>query len=188
MEMPILAFKIADQKKKSTTVLRTFRIPQSMNSSLEAEAKNRGLSVNALVSSLITKFDGWDRIADRFHFVSLTDDLLKALLAHASDEEIVTIAEGIGFRLATEAMIFWSKEFTVESFIAYLTSRCRYAGYGNMEYEKKGTSHVMALQHSLGVKWSLFLQHLIDNVLRKKLGITPRIEVSETIVIVHFTS
>ena len=183
-----LAFKTPDHKRKPTTVLRTFRFPQSLSSSLEAEAKNRGLSVNALVSSLITKFDNWDRFADRFHFISLTDDLLKAILTHMSDEEIATIAETIGTRVAEEAMIFWYKDVSVESLITYLTNRCRYAGYGNMEYEKKGNNHVIALQHRLGNKWSIYLHHLMDTVLRKKLGIVARFEVTETIVIVHFTS
>ena len=183
-----MAFKTPDHKRKPTTVLRTFRFPESLNSSLEAEAKNRGLSVNALVSSLITKFDNWDKLADRFHFIALTDDLLKAILSHMSDDEIATIADTLGSRVAEEAMFFWYKDVSVESLVTYLTNRCRYAGYGNMEYERKGTSHVIALQHRLGYKWSIYLHHLIDNVLRKKLGIVGRFEVTETIVIVHFTS
>jgi len=168
--------------------LRTFRIPQDLSSSLEDEAKNRGLSVNALVTSLLSKFDKWDKLADRFHFVSLTDDLLRAVLAHVSDEEIVAIAENIGSRVAEEAMIFWYKEVSVEVLVTYLTNRCRYAGYGNIEYEKKGAEYVIALQHTLGNKWSIYLHHLMDNVLRKKLGIVARFEITETIVIVRFTT
>jgi len=174
-------------ERRSPTVLRTFRLLRELNASLEVEAKNRGLSVNALVSSLITKFDSWDRFADRFHFVSLTDDVLQLILAQSSDEQIAQIADTVGARIVGEGMMFWYKEATVESLITYLNNRCRYAGYGNLEYEKKGNTHVIALQHRLGIKWSIYLHHIIDNVLRKRLGIVGRFETSESSVIVHFT-
>ena len=105
-----------------------------------------------------------------------------------SDEEIAAIAESVGTRVAEDAMIVWYKNVSVESLVTYLTNRCRYAGYGNMEYERKGNNHVIALQHRLGNKWSIYLHHFMDTVLRKRLGIVARFEVTETIVIVHFTS
>ncbi|HUK49986.1 MAG TPA: hypothetical protein VLV18_03025 [Terriglobales bacterium] len=174
-------------ERKSSTILRTFRLPRELNTSLEVEARNRGLSVNALVSSLISKFDNWDRFADRLPFISTTDELFKTFLSEVDDEKIVSMAETVGPRVVREAMIFWSKETSVDSFVKYLNNRCRYAGYGNFEYEKKGTTHVMALQHSLGSKWSLFLHHVMDNVLRKSLGIVAHFDVSESSVMARFT-
>ncbi len=183
-----MALKSQEPRTKSSTALRTFRIPRNLISVLESESKGRGISANALVSSLITRFNDWDRFADRFDFFSLTDDLFKAFLDEIREERIIAIADTMGARIAKDATMFWSKETTVESLVEYLNHRCRYAGYGSMEYEKKDRNHTIILQHKLGYKWSLFLQHTLDQVLRNPVGIVAQIVISETNVVMHFTS
>ena len=155
---------------------------------LESEGKNRGLSANALMTSLISRFDNWDRFADRFDFFSVTDDLFKAFIDELADDKVIAIAQTLGARIARDGIIFWSKEVSVESLIAYLNNRCRYAGYGNLQYEKKDRKHVVILQHGLGPKWSLFMQQTLDQVLRKPLGITAQFETSETTIVARFTA
>jgi len=155
---------------------------------LEEEAKNRGVSANALITSLITKFDNWDKIADRFNFFSVTDELFKAFINEVPDERVIAVAETLGARTARDATMFWSKEVSVESLVDYLNNRCRYAGYGNLQYEKRDRKHTLILQHRLGPKWSVFIQHTLDQVLRKPLGIVAQFETSETSIVARFTT
>jgi len=177
-----------EAKAKSSTVLRTFRIPRNLIATLEAEGKNRGLSANALMTSLISRFDNWDRFADRFDFFSITDDLIKAFLEEVPEDRVVAIAETFGARIARDGIMFWSKEVSVESLVEYLNNRCRYAGYGNLQYEKKDQKHTLILQHSLGLKWSIFIQHTLDQVLKKPLGITAQFETTESSIVARFTT
>jgi hypothetical protein len=176
-----------DQNHETTTTkLRTFRLSQGIISTLQAEAKRRELSVNALVSAIILRFLGWDRFADQFRFVSLTSDLLLAMLSGVSDEEIARTADTTGTRRAEEFMKLWPEGSSpLDGFVAYLNNRCRYAGYGNLSYEVKGERRVLTIEHGLGIKWSIFLQHVIENILRK-LGIASRFQISENTVTVHF--
>ena len=62
----------SQSSKKDGTVLKTFRIPKHLYSVLELEAKARGLSPNALVSMIFTKFANWDRYSTRFGYVSIS--------------------------------------------------------------------------------------------------------------------
>lgn len=175
------------RKTKSKTALRTFRISSHLISVLESESKNRGISPNALIGYLLYRFDNWDRFAERFDFFSITADVFQALLDQVTDAEIARIAETIGARVAKEAMLFWAKEATVASFIEYLGNRCRYAGYGHFEYAENDHNHTIVIKHKLGPKWSLFLQHSMDQVLRKSLGISGNYEASETSIVIRFT-
>jgi hypothetical protein len=140
------------------------------------------------VTSLISRFDNWERFADRFDFFSLTDDLFKALIGEVAEDKIVAIAQTYGARIARDGIMFWSREISVESLVEYLNNRCRYAGYGNMQYEKKNSKHTIILQHGLGMKWSVFMQHTLDQVLRKPLGISAQFETTETSIVARFTA
>jgi len=182
-----LALRDSNHQKRAATTLRTFRIPKTLIPTLEAEAEARGISVNAVVTSLISKYENWDRFAERFRFIALTDELIKSMLNHLTDEEIAQIGSTLGARTTEEGMMFWYKEASAESLVTYLRNRCRFANFGNLEYERRGSSHLIALQHGMGRKWSLFIQCSIEGVLKNRLGIVPQFEVSDTMVIVRFT-
>ncbi len=149
---------------------------------------NRGISPNALVTYLITKFDSWDRFAERFDFLSITGQTFKAFLDVANDDEVTVIAQTVGARITEEGMLFWSKEVSVQSFIDYLNNRCRFAGYGHFEQAENNHTHTIIIHHGLGHKWSLFLHHSLNQVMIKSLGINGNFETSETDFIVRFSS
>jgi len=175
------------QKPRKSTVLRTFRFPSRLEEALETEAQNRGLSPNALVSLVLTKMVNWDRFADRIESVTVTDDLFKPIIDEMSEEKVIALAQTVGVRAASDAMMFWSKEVSLDSFLVYLDNKCRYSGYGKLEYENRTRSHVLVLQHDLGIKWSIFLQHVTDGILSKRLNLSPRFETSESNVTIHFS-
>lgn len=176
------------EKKRIKTVLRTFRIPQNLNDILESEAGSRGISPNALVSSIITKFANWDRFAERFGCICVTQELFKTIFEHVPDEELAVIAENNAVRITKEALMFWYKQSTADAFLTYLDSRCKYAGFGEFEYQKRqGGQCVFALHHRLGEKWSAFLKQYFDKTMRI-IGITTaRFEASEDEIIGNLT-
>ena len=155
---------------------------------LEAEGKRRGLSANALMTSLIARFDNWDRFADHFDFFSLTDVLFRKFIDEVEDDRIIAIARQSGATVARDGMLFWSKELTLESLVEYLDNRCRYAGYGSLQYEKKDRKHTLILQHKLGRKWSIFMQHTLDELFKNPLGISAQFDTTETSVVARFTT
>jgi hypothetical protein len=175
-------------KSRIETVLRTFRIPRELNNALESEAVDRGISPNALLSSILTKFANWDRIADRIVRVSVSQELLRNIFDHVPNEEIGKMAEIHAGHTMREAMLFWSKELTIDSFLTYVENRCKYAGWGQFERSKEaGGRHVIAIHHHLGPKWSSFLGQCFERSLRT-LGIpTARFEASEGLVVANFT-
>lgn len=153
--------------------------------SLQLEARRRGLSVNALVTSILWEFNDWNRFADRFRFVALGNDLIEAMLSNISDEQIVRIAQASENRVIEEGMMFWRRESGLDGLVSYLNNRCRYAGYGNVMYERKRKNHVLTIEHGLGKKWSIYLEYTLNTAL-KKLGISAQIESNENTVTAKF--
>jgi hypothetical protein len=173
--------------RKNSTVLKTFRLPKSIESILEREAKVRDLSVNALAQVIFTKFVHWDRFAARFGYVAITHETLRSLLDLADDEGLVESAQKVGAQVPKEAVLFWFKKVNVDTFLSYLENVSKFGGHAQYEHQTSGGDYTITLRHDLGIKWSKWLRHFLDQALRKMLGVAAQFEFSESEVICRFS-
>ena len=75
------------------------------------------MSVNSLITTMITKYAEWDRYAEKFGFVSLTYDSLKLILETSDDNKITQIGKDLSERTIREFLMFWFKRIDIESFL-----------------------------------------------------------------------
>jgi hypothetical protein len=174
--------------RKEGTVLKTFRYPRRLNVSLEEEARAKGLSPNALVSMIFTKYINWDRYAEKFGFVSITHETLRFLLSCVDMERLVSAAQESGAQVPKEAVMFWFKKMDINTFLSYLENVCRYAGQAEYEFQASGGDYTITLRHEFGMKWSYWLKYSLDASLRKTLRIVAQFELAEGEVVCKFSA
>jgi hypothetical protein len=67
-------------------------------------------------------------------------------------------------------MMFWFKKTSSQvqenELLDQVALYCRYAGLANYEIGTEGRHHVIILHHEMGRKWSLFLSHIIVQVMK----------------------
>jgi len=78
------------KKKRRKTILKTIRISQELDELLQKDAQLQRSTVNALISSIFTKYSEWDRYEEKFGYVSVTRQLFRALLEAAGEEKIAS--------------------------------------------------------------------------------------------------
>jgi hypothetical protein len=178
--------RVGQDVKRNGSVLKTFRLPKSLESVLELEAKARGLSLNALASTVFTKFVQWDRFAARFGYLAITHETLRALLDLADDEHLTEAAQKVGAQIPNEAVLFWFKKVNVDTFLAYLENVCKFGGHAEYECQNSGGDYSITLRHDHGIKWSKWLKYSLDGALRKMLGVSAQFETTESEVICRF--
>jgi hypothetical protein len=178
----------AFSRRKSNTVLRTFRLPERIDEVLRSEAGAKGLSPNALASMIITRFADWDRFAGRFGFIAVTQELFKEILCQSDEKYLDNFARELGGRLPKEAMLFWFKEVSLENLIRYMSDRCKYAGYGEFESQERMGRYTLEIRHTLGKRWSDFLQSYFDAAFKEMFHITAKFEITETAVIMRLSN
>ena len=101
--------------RKGTTIL-TIGLTRELDNLLQKDAKAKRMSVNSLITTMITKYAKWDRHAEKFGFVSLTYDSLKSILETSDDNKITQIGKDLGERAIREFLMFWFKRIDIESF------------------------------------------------------------------------
>jgi len=108
------------------TLLRTIRITKELKDLLQRDAKLKRISVNALISSIMTKYAEWDRFRERYATISLSPHGLCAFLESVDDEKIEIISRELGASLTREFILFVFKKINLETYLSYLSLLCRY--------------------------------------------------------------
>jgi len=172
---------------KKKTVLRSIRISQELDELLQKDAKNKRISVNALISTMMTKYAEWDRFADKFGYVTLTSETFKTILEITDEKKLSELAKVIGARLPKEVMLFWFKKTDLEAFLSYVDLYGKYSDLFQYELDKEGDRYTITAHHELGENWSTFLKIFIGEAMKDTLGIIPEFEVSKSSIVARFS-
>ena len=172
-----------NEHKKTST--RTIRLSKYLDNVLQKDAKEKRVTVNSLVSSIITKYAEWDRYAETFGFISVARLGFNSIIESVDDEKLKQIAQELGSRQAQELIMFWFKKMTPETYLAFLSLFCRYSGAAKYEIETDERNYTITLHHELGEKWSIFLAHLTAGIF-DTLKITPKFDVTKNSVVFRF--
>jgi len=172
--------------REKKTVLRTIRITQKLDDLLNKDAQVKGIGVNALISTIMTKYTEWDRFTDKFGFISIAGGTFKSLLEAVDDEKLVDIAKELGSKMPKAVTLFWFKKMNLETFLKTISLFQTYSGLLTNEQEINESSCTITFHHNLGQKWSIFLRHFISQTVKNEFGIVPQAEASENSLVLSF--
>jgi hypothetical protein len=168
------------------TRLRTFRIEEHLDSILQKDAKSKGISVNSLLSLILTKYAEWDRYIEKFGTITVKRDSFKMMLSAINDDKVTDISQELGDMVPSQFVLFWFKKNTLENYLKYISLICKHGGFAQYEIEQDGGEYTITLIHELGDKWSNFLATWMKTGMRITVGIVPRINVIRNTVICRF--
>jgi hypothetical protein len=172
--------------KTKKSLLRTVRITPELDEVLQKDAQAKRVSVNALLTTILTKYAEWDRYAERFGYMTISKDLFTSVLGAADETRLAQAALELGNRLPKEVILFFFKELNVDTFLAYMTLTCKYGHIGENEVETHGRNYTVTIHHDLGEKWSNYLSSFIGQTMKNQLGIMPQFDVIKNSFVTRF--
>jgi hypothetical protein len=146
------------------------------------------MNLNAFMQMLLTKYFEWDKYAEKFRFVQIPHELFMELIEAGDEGRVLGICREQG-RLVKEAILFWFKEATLETFLRYTNLVMKYSLGNQAEYDFKmeGKNAMMTVHHQFGGKYSRGFAELLGTAIRQSLGIEPSFEATERQIMIRFT-
>jgi len=172
--------------RQRKTTLRTFRFPEELAHALEAEAQEQGLTLNALVSLILTKHEEWDVKAAKFGYIPTYKPIFESLLQTSDEASLNRVGRTILAPMWKEMASFWFEDSSEDRILDLLSMRSRHLPYVQTEVRKEGRKCTIVTHHDLGPKWSIVLQGALDELVRKSFHVQPTISVGDTVVTVDF--
>ena len=175
---------VTARAKKS--VVRSIRITKELDDVIRQDAEDAGVSSNALIASVLAKYAEWDRLADRFGFVTMARGGFRALLEEIEDERLLDLAENFAPSLSREVALHFFKKVNFETYYRLLMGVFRYGHLGEYYVEMGKDGDTLTIHHDLGRKWSLLLSRAIGQSFEAIANLSPEASIEESTFILSF--
>ncbi len=170
------------------TVARTIRLDPAIDDVLSQEADQSGLTHTAVTTKALRKYVAFDRFADKTGGLTISKETLSRILAFLSDEEAEVVGSVANFagKNAKQFMNLMVGSSSLEDFFHLLQILSTYGHLFEFEHQIEGTKHHLIFAHSMGSKWSSFLQGAVQSTLKEAFGLRGRFEKTESLVSCSF--
>jgi hypothetical protein len=142
--------------------LRSIRIAREINDFLENEAEKQGLTFNALVNRILTKYSRWDGFAEKFGFVTIAAESLSSILSRCEDEMLERTGRELGAKMTAATTMFWHMNVDFDALLDMINLYSRYSGQYTAETKRSDSEVTLTFHHNLGEKWSIILKNFIE--------------------------
>ena len=169
------------------SAVRSIRLSKEIDTILSNEAKERGLSYNQLVASILKKYSDWDRFTEKLGYVSNSAILYKRLVDLIPDEKVEEFGSASA-KMVKDALLVLYKKADTDTFLRYMSLVTKYSWGSSVRYDQKteGNSVILTVHHVFGQKWSLGFRSLMHDAVRDILGVEPNIVSTENTLTIAF--
>ena len=145
------------------------------------------MTLNALVSSILSKYVEWDAKAAKFGYIPVYKSVFMDLLQTSDDKSLDELGRTVLAPMWKEMASFWFHDSSVDRILDLLSMRSRHLPYVQTELRKEGRMYTIVTHHDLGHKWSVALRGAFDELVRKSFRTQPTISAGDSVVTVEFS-
>ena len=169
-------------------VLKSIRFSKSDEELLRKDAESKGITFNALVSSIITRYIEWDRLAERYGFIALPRQSFRYLVSLLDETQLEKFGKETGFRNAPGITLFWFKRLDAQTFLKFIAISAKYCRIWEYEVGRQGSNLLLTVHNDIDPAYSVVHREYFDQAIRNIVGAVPKIEVKGNAVVFTFSS
>lgn len=171
----------------SNSTVRSFRIDKSLSETLNAEAERMGVSVNAMINSVLKQYAEFTRFQSKLDLLIIHREILRSLLVRLSEDESYLLGLDMGKDIPNDTILFWKKAVSFETVLEYIEKIiCTYGYVGTFDELETNEHKIIVIRHRLGAQGSRFLLGFMKSLLKQTLQIEPEIDITDYSVKIQF--
>ena len=163
-----------------SSTVRSFRIDKSLSEILNAEAERMGISVNAMINSVLKQYTEFTRFQSKLDMLIVNREVFKSLLCRLNDDDAYNFGLEMGKDIPNDTILFWKKDITFNGVLEYIEKIvCTYGYIGTYDELITGGYKIIVIRHRLEGKGSKFLSGFFRSLLKQTLGIVAEIDITD---------
>jgi len=166
--------------------VRTIRLPKSVEAKLIQEASSKGMSVSALIYSILDRHVHWDSVAQKFGSLTLPQETLSIGISRLDPKTVAEIARLAGRSVPRQFILFLFNEVSLSTFLKWVDFVSRHERTADWKVERAGDRVVMTGHHQMDSNWSSWIASYMGEAVRSTLNVDPEVELDERTVRIRF--
>lgn len=177
------SFKICAQSNVmgvSSSTVRSFRIDKSLSEILNSEAERMGISVNAMINSVLKQYAEFTRFQSKLDMLIVNREVFKSLLCRLNDDDAYDFGLEMGKDIPNDTILFWKKDITFNGVLEYIEKIvCTYGYIGTYDELNTNEYKIIVIRHRLEGNGSKFLSGFFKSLLKQTLGMDAEFEITD---------
>lgn len=145
----------------SRTEVASFRMSQSTVTRLKKEAREKRLSMNALVNQIILHHAECQSMSTFAKTMPFPKSVLVQMIDSLDEEAVKKSAEVMANLVFIELAYMKTTEYSLESFIDTLLVWAEHSGFVYRDFLEHG-QRTITINHNMGRKWSIFMMTALE--------------------------
>ena len=171
----------------SNSTVRSFRIDKTLSETLNSEAERMGVSVNAMINSVLKQYAEFTRFQSKLDLLVIHREILRSLLTRLDESESYALGLDMGKEIPNDTILFWKKNVSFESVLEYIEKIiCTYGYIGTFDELETDKHKIIVIRHRLGARGSRFLLGFMKSLIKQTLDLEPEIDVTDYSVKIQF--
>ena len=142
------------------------RVDEDVKQKLSVENEMNNVTMNTLISQILSKHVKWDCFAEDIGFVFLTKPSLKSIFEEIDEESIKRIALSTCRYAIRDAFIFIKGELNITNFLEVIDLWLN-ASHVLFRHITTESDDKYIIQHELGKKFSIYIVTIINAILNE---------------------
>ncbi len=164
----------------STSSVRSFRIDKGFAEILHHEADRMGISVNAMMNSILKQYTEFTRFQSKLDMIVINRAIFKSVLKCVEENRAYDLGLDMGKELPNDTILFWKKHVSIEIVIEYIEKiLCIYGRIGTYDEITESNHKIIVIRHRLGLKGSKFLFGYLKSLFITMLELDCEIQITD---------
>ncbi len=164
----------------STSSVRSFRIDKDFAEILHHEADRMGISVNAMMNSILKQYTEFTRFQSKLDMIVINRVIFKNMLRCVEEHQAYNLGLEMGRELPNDIILFWKKRVSIDSVIEYIEKiLCIYGRIGTYDEITESNDKIIVIRHRLGLKGSKFLLGYLKSLFKNMLEMDCDIQITD---------
>ncbi len=164
----------------STSSVRSFRIDKSFAEILNNEADRMGISVNAMMNSILKQYTEFTRFQSKLDMIMINREMFKNVLDCLNEDQSYNLGLDLGKNYPKDAILFWKKHISLETIIEYMEKiLCIYGQIGTYDEIIESTNMIIVIRHRLGINGSKFLMGFLISLFKSTIDLKCDLQITD---------
>jgi len=144
----------------------TLRLPHDILESLKTDAHKKDLSLNTLISNILSKNVTYGETVNLIPNVIIPYDLLSIIVREMTDPHVITISKG-GPMIVKKLFDIMGMAYNIDNVIqSYFTPMSKYCNWFEFSYVQKGKKYRLVFSTGKDAQWIKLIQNYVKMILQ----------------------